>query len=168
GGAIWCNTLEVTDSTLSGNTALGGIDGAGLCPSVYGVGLTEGGAVWFIGGRTTPLKITNSKILNNWASLGGAFFIYSGQVAITNSVLAGNAATNYYAYSFSDRPAGGAIYALTSDLTVTGSTISGNEVGLVGAPPIAKGGGVYIVNGQMNLIASTISSNTVSGALAFG
>ena len=80
-GGIWnySGTLTLTNSTVSGNSA--SATGGGIYSSYNG------------GVRTTPL--TNSTLSGNSASLGGGIYIgLSGEVTLTNSIIANSTGGN--------------------------------------------------------------------------
>ena len=99
-------TLNVTDSTFSGNIAAHG-----------------GGGIYNNGGRLT---VTGSTFSGNGAVVGGGLFNANtpGGATVINSTFSGNTASN----------SGGAISNQLggSSLDVTGSTFSGNSAGLFG------------------------------------
>jgi hypothetical protein len=102
GGAIWNDptaTVNIIDSTLSGNSVDGEAGGGG------------GGAIYNYGG----LNVTNSTMSNNSADYGGGIS-NEGMVNLVNSTIAGN-------FGGTD---GGGIYN-ESILNVSNSTISGNS-----------------------------------------
>jgi len=99
-------TLAITNSTISGNTALA--NGAGL-------------AIAYAHGAVT---ITNTTISGNASTFGGGgiwtYYLYA-PMTITGATITGNTAGN-----------GGGILAqqLYADLTITNSTLSGNLAGI--------------------------------------
>ena len=119
GGAIASEgTVDIEDSTISGNQAA---EGGGL----YGLAVT----------------ISGSTFLNNTAFAGGGVFA-AGNLTISDSTFNGN-----HAQALGGEGGGGAILAYlsvaSSGVQITSSTISGNEAdGTSGAP--AGGGGIYI------------------------
>ncbi|MBO7726349.1 MAG: right-handed parallel beta-helix repeat-containing protein, partial [Thermoguttaceae bacterium] len=122
GGGIYNDsTLTITNSTISGNTAS---DAGGIC-------------------NDGTLTITNSTISENTAS-GGGGIENEGTLTITNSTISGN--TAYYGE-------GGGIYNWSGMLTITNSTISGNTASYYG-------GGIFNDGGTLTITNSTISGNT--------
>ena len=96
GGGIYnAGTLNVTDSTLSGNTAYeaGGIYNAGTLnvtnSTLSGNDALAGGG---ISNRGT-LNVTNSTLSGNYASNGGGIY-NAGTLDVTNSTLSGNIASD--------------------------------------------------------------------------
>jgi Right handed beta helix region len=99
-------TLTVTNSTISGNSANAGQGSGGGIRGAHGV------------------SVENSTISgNSAAAIGGG--IYGGTIEIVNSTISGNSAGT----------SGGGIYEDGGSLNVTNSTITGNS-----AP---SGGGIY-------------------------
>lgn len=129
GGAIFNEslTLTITNVTISGNTASHA--GGGICNDT---GFTA---------------ITSSTLTSNHAQLGGGFANVFSIAAITNSTISDNSAN-------SD---GGGILNDGAQLTVTGTTISGNTAkGLFG-----RGGGIdNHLASSLTITESTISNNT--------
>lgn len=144
GGAIYAETgttLVVQNSTITGNTAQ-----------------TAGGAIAAVG----SVEVQNSTISNNTAGEGGG--LYTAQATIRGSTFSGNSSTygggifssgvliiSDSTFTGNNAPAngtegaGGAIlqYGGTgSSLTITSSTIVGNEAGGTSGTP-AGGGGIY-------------------------
>jgi hypothetical protein len=117
-------TLTVTGSTISGNSA--------VSPS----GAGQGGGI-FSEGQTTVDRCTIRDNTAGPGGGGGGIFSIRGGLAVTESAIMNNS--------------GGGILAGGSQLTVTGSTISGNS-----AP---SGGGIRSTV-QTTVISSTISGNT--------
>lgn len=134
GAAVYSSgagTIEVIDSTISGNTAL------------YGAG----GALQNVDGNIT---VTGSLIENNSAlNSGGAIFSqYGGDVTIEDSRIENNRVT-YPGYN------GGGLNSNEGDITITGSTLSGNT-------SAGDGGGIYNYGGRVTITDSTISGNEAS------
>ncbi|MDG2224596.1 MAG: choice-of-anchor Q domain-containing protein [Rubripirellula sp.] len=121
--------LVITSSTISGNTAAFG----------------DGGGVHNEDGDTT---ISTSNIENNqsYGSGAGLFSPNSGVVTITDTNIRGNRVTQdgYY---------GGGVYSGEGDVTISGSTLSGNTAD--------SGGGLYNISGAVSITASKISANNV-------
>nr|WP_242030648.1 Calx-beta domain-containing protein [Coleofasciculus sp. FACHB-501] len=137
--------LSVTNSTISGNTALD-----------WGGGITNYGTT----------SVTDSIISNNTAVYGGGIYSEDGTISITNSTLSGNTAeaegggiytdgtiniTNSTISSNTANEWGGGISNYGSN-TVSNSTISGNTAGY-------DGGGIY-TEGTTTVTNSTITNNT--------
>lgn len=167
GGGIWFAALEnlvapsivpapaslsITDSTLSGNSA---VDGVGPANSGYG------GGVCVTGGDTVVLDEVT--LTNNTAARDAGGLLVRplgtqviGSVTILNSFVTNNDATI--------GSGGGLIVLGRTLMTIADSTIAGNE-------SMDVGGGLVVSNvGQFDLRRSTISGNVAnSGAgLAIG
>ena len=160
GGAIYSTeTLMVTNSTLSGNTA------------------TANGGVIFNNFGT--LTVTNSTLSGNTATNdGGAIFNSDGTVTVTNSTLSGN--TSIY-------KGGGIDNDNDGRLTVTNSTLSGNTARfgdggiknsgtltvanstLAGNTAIVRAGGIDNDNdGRLTVTNSTLSGNAAPNGTGGG
>jgi predicted outer membrane repeat protein len=156
GGGIWNKgTLNLTDSTLSGNFA--DSDGGGI----YNEGKAiitnsllsdnkvniDGGGIWNKG----TLNLTDSTLRGNFAphNGGGIYNSNSGTVEFTNSTVSGNRANN----------AGGGIAnsgtVNSGTVKLTNCTLSGNEATL------GVGGGI-INGGNLIITSSTLSRNGAS------
>jgi hypothetical protein len=127
GGIRNQGTLTITNSTLGGNSAVEGsiVDGR------------AGGGI-FNNGSTT---ISNSTLSGNTATVyAGGIFNDSGTLTVTNSILSGNSAGN----------GGGILNGGT--LIVTNSTLSGNSATAGGS-----GGGILnYSNGTLTMTNSTV------------
>ena len=178
GGVFNSGTLNVTNTTFSGNAA------------------RSGAVIWTTG---STLNVTNSVFSGNIASTsGGVIFAATGAVTITNSTFSGNTATNNggvidnenngtvtitnSTFSGNSAPSGdgGAIYNPTGVLTVTNSTLSGNSaidgggIASAGAVTITNstianntaglaGGGVFISGGTLDLENTILAGNSTTG-----
>jgi len=162
GGAIknLGNDLTLSGVTITGNSAAAG--GGGVYSGDYD-------------GRNAPLTIIDSEISNNTAAGkgGGLNSNQIGDVSITNTVITGNTTTTdngsgggAYIYSVGDVSidsttfdqnssglVGGGLYvSFTDSLTMTNSTVSGNEA--------IDGGGIAMGdNGDVLIANSTIADN---------
>ena len=138
GGGIFNRggTLNITDSTLSGNSASsgGGITNIGgtlnITNSTLSGNSSEGaaGGIFNVGGTLT---VTNSTINNNhsaFGNAGGILSVVAVTVNIMNSTLSGNTAGG----------GGGGILSL-NPLTITNSTVTNNHIGF------GTGGGIRSV-----------------------
>lgn len=141
GGGILNNggTLTITDSTISGNTAI-----------------DSGGAVYDSGGA---LSITNSTISGNTSQQGSGIFSNGGTIMLLKSTLSNNLADGD----------GGGIYmnnpGTDPHLTITNSTLSGNSaIGGVGGGVLC-GGTILVTN---STIAGNMSSGTGGGIFNVG
>jgi hypothetical protein len=150
GGAIVNSNgrLIVNNSVIAGNTAN-----------------SDGGGIWAPAGIT---KLTNTTMANNRVILGGAGgAIASGGVVdpsdltVERSTIFGNQTR-----AFGGR--GGGIAALdNSTLTVTDSTISGNNAGTKDGAN-ARGGGIYSGADDASVTTTTIAGNRALGDNASG
>ncbi|MGH8099811.1 MAG: choice-of-anchor Q domain-containing protein, partial [Chthoniobacterales bacterium] len=149
-------TLEITNSTLSNNSAdVGGAieNGGGTVTLtntiVSGNSARDGGGVYIGHGLTmNGITIVNSTLSNNTAARGGGAFNV-GTLEVTNSTVSGNTSTGDTAGD-----GGGAGYN-AGTLNIVSSTISGNMAN-------REGGGIY--NSEES--ALTISNSTFSGNVA--
>ena len=144
GGGIYnAGTLTLSDSTVSGNTAL-------IRSSAHGEGIYcydgSGGGIF----NTGSLTLNNSTISGNTAQWDGAgvYNAVGGTVKLNNCTVSGNSkAANPYVYlSY-----GGGIDN-RGIATLINSTVSGNSA-------TAYGGGLYN-SGTATLLDSTISGNS--------
>ncbi|HEX3083467.1 MAG TPA: choice-of-anchor Q domain-containing protein, partial [Pyrinomonadaceae bacterium] len=140
-------TLNITNSTVSGNSAVGGC-------TTEGGGITNGGT----------LTITISTISNNSARdaggcggvNSGAGIFNQGTFTLTSSTVSGNAVSSNNSFD----EAGGIFNS--GNTTVTNSTLSGNSVsGSTGS--FNGGGGIYSVANKVVIVNSTVSGNSVNG-----
>ena len=170
GGGIFndgaAGDITITDSQVVGNSANlngGGIDTEGGLVTIAGSAIStnvasgaaapnEGGGGIYISGGT--VAITGSNIDLNTADgtsgSGGGILNFAGNLTVTNSVLAGNAANR----------AGGGIEANAgSDSTITDTRITGNDAG---TNP-GNGGGIHITSsGIVAIDGSTVDNNTAN------
>ncbi len=181
------SSLTLANVTLSANSAT---DGAGmyLADSVAGASLTDVSLVGNIAGTS-----------------GGGIFAEASGLLLTGGVLSGNSATNGAGIHLKDAPAevtlndvsvvnntvnnlGGGIYAEASELTITGSTLSGNaakdgggiyndgagltqtltNVTVSGNSVTSEGGGINSQSGTLILTNLTISGNSASASKGGG
>ncbi|WP_281288850.1 beta strand repeat-containing protein, partial [Phaeobacter marinintestinus] len=166
GGGIYINsnaTVEVTNSTISGNRA-----GAGT-----GTHLTfgKGGGIYNAGTAT----ITNSTIGDNRSIVSGGGIYNSGTLTLDESTVSGNF-VGYSSYYFQTKigSGGGIFNSGTGVATITDSTLSGNEA-TIGGGGIENHGTATLTNstlsdneadsggGVSNLGTATLSSSTLSG-----
>jgi len=136
-------TINITNSTISGNTATGDY--------AFGGGVTNGG--------DGTINITNSTISENTttgeeAFGGGAANVEEGTINITNSTITANAVSGDWAFG------GGLANYDDGTINITNSTIFNNSVS--GADSL--GGGVGIVAGIVSISNSTISKNSAAVA----
>ncbi len=176
GGAIVLNdgagTLDVSDSTFSGNTAGkgGAIDSTGdtnITDSVFDNNSAEGDAGALYQSDTTQLFISDTTFSNNTAvDDAGALHIYDSETVLMSVTFTGNSADRGGAIynndsndnlmiigaSFSDNSAtdGGAIYT-QYELVIANATFTGNS---------ADNGGAIYNNESISIGNGTFSGNT--------
>ena len=157
GGIDDDGTLAISDSTIENNKARsgGGLNvtgygsatltdcavtgNSGLSANSYGGGVTSQG----------KLKLSDSTVTGNTASVGGGIVNEYGTATLTDSTISGNTAKR-----------GGGIYVYAGTTSLTDCTISGNTI-LTGGN---SGGGIY--NGAYSTLSlknSTISGNSSQG-----
>jgi len=153
GGAILSyEDLEITTSTISGNTA--GQEGGGIWTSgtttIEGSTISnnstfyQGGGIW----SSVSLALTDVVISDNRSEIYVAGVYALGTTTILDSTISGNEGS----------VVGGGIWA-RGDITVIGNTISGNTAG-------DEGGGIAVSQGTATIIGNTISGN--GGAFGAG
>lgn len=169
GGAIvsYTSKLAINDSIISGNTATDTANGFG-----GGIAMLSNNNIVF-----STLTLTDSQLINNTATDGGAVRAESSTVNFTRAGFTANVATNeggaiYLRRSKLDSnssdisqnsaPTGGAIHAYQGELTLTKDSLNNNSA--------TNGGAIYINNSPggfsqgtittISLINSTISNNT--------
>jgi len=152
GGGIYNRgTLNVTNSTFSGNTAAhgGGIFSDGGTLTVTGSTFTGNSATYGGGGLTAhgTLNVTNSAFSSNSAHYGAGIHDSDGGT-VTNSTFSGNSAVE----SGGGIMTGGAFD--TKLLTVTNSTFTGNSA--------AYGGGIHNYRGTTNVTNNTFTDNSAT------
>jgi uncharacterized repeat protein (TIGR01451 family) len=132
GGGIFVSsgTVNVSDSTLSGNTATG-----------------YGGGIYNAGTMTLTNSTVSGNILGTYS--GGAGIFNAGTMTITNSTVSGNSVD-----SGTEPGYGGGIFA-QGTMTLTNSTVSGNSVDSGGT-----GGGIYVSSATVNLSATILAKNS--------
>ncbi len=145
-GVFGLESVTITDSIVSGNIGGGGTDGGGI--HSYG-----------------DVMLTNSEVLNNYATFGGGIGTApSGTVTLTGSTVSGNSAgqvgggiaggvltsirSTISGNSADD--SGGGIAAV--DITLIDSMVSGNSAG--------RNGGGISAGGVLTLTRSTVSGNS--------
>jgi len=180
GGGIYANGLQLTNSIVSGNTALGyGAAGGGIY-SVGGADNTGGH------GNDTSLSqcvISGNRVTAQHAYGGGVFTLSGGPnnlatMTITNCTIARNLAEDNPnlpdAGQFYYR--GGGVYMGGGSLAVTSSTIAENEVdgtlAIFSGKPNMGGGGVSATIGNAHVVEdvrlqhSIVIGNKMNGAPA--
>jgi len=132
GGGIYSEyegTVSVNSSTISGNTAES----------------SHGGGIHNVDG---DISLTDSIVSGNYSYSDGAgiFSQYAGNITVTDSHIINNKVTEAGYH-------GGGIYGANGDVTITGSTISGND-------SKGDGGGLYSYKGTVSIANTTITGNT--------
>lgn len=179
GGAIrlqGSSTLNLSDSSVSGNRALG--NGGGIEGNLFAVGTgtttlsnvtmkhntaVNGGAIAMEGNG--PLNVTNSTISDNRTiqGNGGGVYLTNGRPnSFTGSHIDGNTATatnNVVA-------SGGGLFNRNSNQVVTLDTTTVAQNRIVGAN--GQGGGIAGVAGTVTLNSSTVTGNLASGRFSKG
>jgi hypothetical protein len=162
GGGLYIEQpATITDSTISGNTA-----------GAFG----WGGGIDVFGSFDRPITVAlgRSAIAGNSARYGGGLYNQDGVIALTNTTVSGNVGGGLNNQVFPMTVAdsvisdniGSSVDNLGSgivnsgQLTVSGSTISGNS-------SLGAGGGLEAVYGDVRVVNSTISGNT-AGATGGG
>ena len=140
GGILNYGTLEVSNSTISGNSAPNDGGGGGILS------------------RTGTVKVSNSTISGNSASIfGGGILTQGATLEVSNSTISGNSA-----------PEGGGIYDSGAGMvTVSNSTLTNNSATIGGGNCDGVGDGT-ITNGGYNLDSDTscgfgTNNNSLSG-----
>ena len=158
GGAIQnlAGKVEIEDSVISNSTS----------------GNLGGGGIWNQDGGS--VTIVDSAITGNYAistdsgqnTIGGGIANYNATATITGSTISGNTVKNVY--DFQSAYGGGvASYGSPSTLTITNSTITGNEAE---DNVFAAGGGIGLQGGtdRLRLESSTVSGNSATVDNAVG
>ncbi|HZR62795.1 MAG TPA: right-handed parallel beta-helix repeat-containing protein [Xanthobacteraceae bacterium] len=150
GGGVYVGNgagLAVTDSTISGNSAV--LGGGGLFNNGGTVTLTnttvEGNTGGYGGGidnHSGTLALTNAAVIYNIAEDGGDVETDGGAVTMTNTTLAGGFA----------RQAGGAVFSNGGTTTLTSTTLTGNY-------GVYSGGAIYAKAGTLTLTNSIAVGN---------
>ena len=170
GGIRNFGTLNITDSTINGNTARdggGGIYNSGTLTvnsSAVNGNVVGGPHIPNFGGgiySTGILIITNSMVSGNTAPDAGGILNAGGTLTLTSSTVSSNTATG----ATRTTGAGGGIFN-TGTATLTNATISGNTAG-----PGHTGGGIFncaacggpSATATISVLNSTINGNGASG-----
>ncbi len=191
GGILVCGTLNLSDSTVTNNTAAdegGGIGitsgGSSTLDDVTVSNNTQtdsdggdgGGGIYFEGqeGENASLTIEDgSTITGNSAISGGGGIELAGDDNATGSVVTieNSSITNNTTPDGDDVSGGGLSQFSSSTLTVTDTTITGNSTTTTGDFPANFGGGVSLeAAGSIDsFTGDTISGNTsdVGGGVSF-
>jgi predicted outer membrane repeat protein len=142
GGGIYNNgTLEVRNSTFSGNSAPNGFGGA-IFSDVSDSGSVAG-----------PLEVRNSTLSGNSVGNGGGGIAnFYGTATVSNSTLSGNSANDF---------GGGGILISEGTATVSNSTLWDNSATASGYD---GGGGIYNRGGGTVTLKNTIVANSPSAS----
>ncbi len=152
GGILNQGRLLAINSTISTNTAGGGVDGGG-----------EGGGIW--NGDQAMLTLDGTTVNGNVAGSGhfnggaGGGISNGGQLVLTNSTISGNRAEGERA-SEAGSTAGG-IRNRGGQVSITNSTITGNTA----AQPVegaGRGAGIDTGGGTVTLRNTIVAGNTDS------
>ncbi|MCW2968098.1 MAG: polymorphic outer membrane protein [Solirubrobacteraceae bacterium] len=140
-------TVTLSDMTLTGGTA----------PGAGGVTPLDGGAI-LAGGDLTLRRVD---VRGNTAEQGGGAIATPGIEGLTNwavtlvdSTVSGNQVTGG-----AGNGQGGGL-AVTGDLTMTNSTVSGNTIA---NPGTEEGGGVWVTNGSAGTSTLTLDNSVIAG-----
>ena len=166
--------LDKGNAYIYGNAVFGGstananktVRGHGGC--VY----VNGGDLTMYGGKLTYNSVTRS---NGYGGMGGAFYVTGGQVEVRGGTIAHNHA-DFWGGAFyvnpgndhttyinnlsgtllidnNDAREGGAVYAMSGNVIISGATISNNT------STSGNGGAFMIANGSLSVDHSTIINN---------
>jgi Right handed beta helix region len=141
------DSLTVSNSVISGNTATGSIPANGSGGGIYSHG---------------PLVVKDSTLTGNTAlshpgdsyGYGGAIFEYTGSLTVQGSTISGNHADNGGA---------GVLTTYNGPVTIENSTVSGNTA--AGSSPHNGNGGGIDITGQLSDVLirnSTLAGNQAS------
>jgi hypothetical protein len=147
GGIVSAGQLFLTDSRVTGNSAIGCVNSATGCdPTITGFG----GGIVNLGGQ---LFLTDSPVTGNTATNGGGI-LSVGQLFLTDNAVTGNSATAVTGNSATGF-GGGILNRPDSAATLTNSDVTGNS---------ATSDGAGIANfGHMTLTHSNITGNDAMG-----
>ena len=147
GGGLWNQAgslLRVDDSTISTNIGSGNAADNG------------GGGIFNNGGRLTLVR---SDVVNNIADgdagSGGGILSTDGRVLIFDSMVDGNVAVR----------AGGGIELIDGTMTMTGSTLSDNDVGVTLTAAPGNGGGLHVTGNDTSVFPSHYNGKWQRGGL---
>jgi hypothetical protein len=154
GGLYLLGPATITDSTISGNSA--GAQGGGIFINVPL--------------QTTTLVTLSRCVLEGNSGVGGGLMNLDAAVVVANSTVSGNTATAFGAAGGLENALSAARMSITDSviadntgsgvvnngqMTMSGSTISGNS-------STSSGGGLQVGYGNVTLVNSTISGNTAA------
>jgi len=178
GGGIYANDLELTDTTVSGNTVTGIGAGGGGIYSVGGADQTSGAGFETV---LTRCAVTGNRVVAQHAYGGGIFTLAGGPnnlalMRLENCTIARNVVEDNPAFpnmgQFYYR--GGGVYMGGGSLSVLGCTIVENEVtgqaASFSGKPNMGGGGVAATIGNAHTVEdvyvrqSIVAGNRLNGA----
>ncbi len=162
-------TVSIQNSTVSNNlitaggTSGGGVDNAGTGPLVItnstisgNKAVTDGGGV-FNAQAAATVSISNSTISGNKANAnGGGVAIADGTVTINNSTVAFNEAE----FDGAGAGKGGGLFRAAGAVSMTGTIVARNAVGVTGASPDIQG----LVVGKFSLVSNTTGWDTTGSS----
>lgn len=151
-------TLIANNSSILGNSAIGGFDGGGMCNvgtstlnncTLSGNSGKAGGGIYNDSGGN--LTLNSCSISSNSGGYGGGIYNFSAATAMLNNcTLFGNSST----YGIG----GGIFYYVGSTLVLNNCTLSGNS-------SVGSGGGIYSDSGTPAMTNTIVAGNTApSGA----
>jgi hypothetical protein len=158
-------TVNIMDTTLSGNIAAGGAGGVGgnYPDFVYGTGgYGRGGGLLVAGGS---LSLTNDVVANNTAqasafgdSYGGGIYVGAGTLSLGSVIIESNSA-----YSPAGSSYGGGLYVGGGTVDLDNVTVEYNTA--TGDLGTGLGGGIFVGNGgtTVELCTVTVEYNTAKG-----
>ncbi len=128
----------------------------------------DGGGIRVGTATTLPLSVTlnlnDSVVEQNVAVEGGGIYNNNGTVTIDESTIDGNQAL------FEGGGIGNTVVCLSTEIEITNSTISDNQVGVPGpsGSQEGNGGGISSGDGEIRVVNSTISGNRAFGTDSAG
>lgn len=158
GGVFNQGTLNITETTFTGNNATAGSYGGAINnsgtvnitnSSFYSNSASQGGAIYNVG---AVMNITNGTFGSNVAGSGGAIYNENSILNVFNSTFVGNTISYGFGGGIASNGSG-------SVLKITGSTFSANTA--LGASGTNGGGGLFSY-GAANILNSTFSANTAT------
>jgi hypothetical protein len=180
GGQVVINSSQITDNHADDTNGVGGGIELGGSATITDSTIAEntaghnGGGIFVILPlqSTDRITVTRSAILGNRASSGGGLYDLTGTVTVDRTTVSGNFVSDPRTGSglvnggvdrmtiidsiISNNTGGSGILTL-GQLTISGSTISGNST-------LFDGGGLNVAYGDTNVVNSTFSGNTAGEA----
>jgi CSLREA domain-containing protein len=163
-------SVEVIDSTLTGNVGSGGAGAIGGQFITISESTISGNQSLFHGGAVMGafVDISNSTLAGNTAGQNGGAVFATGTSTLANVTLSGNSAGLN----------GGGLYvevsSFTRTITVDNSTITGNSAagpdaaGGIGVRAVASGGGTSVGHVTLQLANSIVMGNAAANGLQVG